>query len=1385
MPKQNTKPDWPTYLAGRLEDGRLIGVDDSVWLYRKVPMAPVAEAKSNDRALAAAAPILAAYEGLAQTTSITTNRRALSRRAYRETHLLVVNIPTLYRPTPGPLEGYLADQMSDAIVFSRILLFGVKLNSTVGSGGFKAAIDSVAETIVSGGTPMSDYDKDFREVDTVLRNAGLAPISHTERNLADAWWNHGSFPDTPALFHSDHLHIFSSAEAAGVARNLGADNCQTWPELDGTHTLTFASAQDIDLPYVDATSSNAQWLIPFIQNGAAAVSIRGAVEPSKVTREELRRQRKQYSDDLNERYQHGKMDKAELEGKLDELTQVENSYATGEGPATIVDLSVLMAFDGLIEDMNDMSTMNVRLNTMMYRQQQAWAETMICSNVRANPYRHDLPSTAVAYSGAPSLSTVGDQDGALVGFTESDRQPALLSPVAVAQEDRTPLTVVAADSGSGKLLSDSQLLPTPSGFVRMGDVRVGDRVLGRDGKPCNVTFVSNVNLNPDLYRVTLSDGQTIDADFDHQWVVSDSVSRARSGKQELRDRSGCWSKLADVSAELTFIASSHDAGDLRTPEEIWDLIRCVDGLPWTAPAGIRAIFRLLETPVSFRETAANVNRMNRVLDKIDPVLVFPTKAFLEANIRQWRETGPSNRARWGTKLDSRVGAGTRLLDRLATGSLPDTVTAAEAIRLFTEEGAPMARNYAGVLAQVARKAEVIGVADRRTVRVPLPDEQTTKKLAVYSVPEALTSLAARVLFIAGEQPSLGVQERIVTTGEMLAEGLVGTRGEKNFAIRMSEPLDLPEATLPVPPYTMGAWLGDGSTGSGGFTGIDPEIIDEIRSDGFTVTSSTREDKTQYIRGLVPGLRSAGVLGFKHIPMLYLRASMAQRVAVLQGIMDTDGTIDEKGSCELSFTNERLATDSLELVRSLGIKASMSSSEAAHTLRDDAGNQTKVVTGTRYRVHFTTARHVFRLPRKRERVLAVVGKTQDQLYVESIVKIPAEPGRCIQVDSPDSTYLAAGFVPTHNTVMMLWLADQFARMGRPVIIVDPKTGSDLSPAVKASGGQVSSLDDLMSSDGVLDPLRFAITTNDGIEMASSMLLSVNPFGDHKLHYEVPLMTALNYGVQNGATCIGQALVLAAQAGHAPAEMVNAVINLANASPQFRAMVGFSPTTEALRVHDGITYIKVGRSSLNLPTPGTNPEQMDISQRVSLALVRMMLFGSATALTNRDGVIMQDEAWTILGSGAKEVERLGRLARSQRVLPILFSQDISGAVNAKLAGYISRGFVGPISDPVEARAAMELFGIEATDERLARLTASATMDSFGRDEFAAPNWNSMKALRDPRSKEVLRGSVWLYSDLSGRVIPVECTIPPGFLKLASTNAADLDAREKALHDLVHTG
>ncbi|HUX70463.1 MAG TPA: ATPase, T2SS/T4P/T4SS family, partial [Cellulomonadaceae bacterium] len=88
------------------------------------------------------------------------------------------------------------------------------------------------------------------------------------------------------------------------------------------------------------------------------------------------------------------------------------------------------------------------------------------------------------------------------------------------------LVLVTGPTGSGKALALSTRVPTPAGWTTMGEIQVGDSVLGRDGRPCTVTALSPVSTTPDLYRVTFSDGQTVEADADHQWLVSTHHNRS-------------------------------------------------------------------------------------------------------------------------------------------------------------------------------------------------------------------------------------------------------------------------------------------------------------------------------------------------------------------------------------------------------------------------------------------------------------------------------------------------------------------------------------------------------------------------------------------------------------------------------------------------------------------------------------------------------------------------------------------------------------------------------------------------------------------------------------------------------------------------------------------
>ena len=246
-----------------------------------------------------------------------------------------------------------------------------------------------------------------------------------------------------------------------------------------------------------------------------------------------------------------------------------------------------------------------------------------------------------------------------------------------------------------------------------------------------------------------------------------------------------------------------------------------------------------------------------------------------------------------------------------------------------------------------------------------------------------------------------------TTAE-IRETLISGRSSRalNHAIPTTAPLELPEADLPIDPYTLGAWLGDGTSCDGAICTEDPEVLANLDYE----TRWRPSTKNVYgVLGLKADLRSAELLDNKHIPPTYLRSSFKQRLALLQGLMDTDGTAGRRGDCEFSITNEALARGVHELILTLGIKCTFREAEAR--LNGEYVSQ-------RYRLHFKTDIPVFRLERKLHRLPKNLATPRSLYrYITSVEPIPPVPMRCIEVDSPDHTYLAGeAFIPTHNTML---------------------------------------------------------------------------------------------------------------------------------------------------------------------------------------------------------------------------------------------------------------------------------------------------------------------------------------------------------------------------------
>ena len=165
------------------------------------------------------------------------------------------------------------------------------------------------------------------------------------------------------------------------------------------------------------------------------------------------------------------------------------------------------------------------------------------------------------------------------------------------------------------------------------------------------------------------------------------------------------------------------------------------------------------------------------------------------------------------------------------------------------------------------------------------------------------------------------------------------------------------------------------------------------------------------------LRTHGLLGSKHIPTAYLRASERQRRDLLAGLLDTDGTVTSNGNVQFTSTSRQLADDAYELIVSLGYRCSITE----RTVRGRTAESSIAFT-----LNFSTHDQVFRLQRKqmahKERTRHQSQARRISRFIVSVEPTASVPVRCIEVDNESHMYLAGrSMIPTHNSTLGLDIA----------------------------------------------------------------------------------------------------------------------------------------------------------------------------------------------------------------------------------------------------------------------------------------------------------------------------------------------------------------------------
>lgn len=259
--------------------------------------------------------------------------------------------------------------------------------------------------------------------------------------------------------------------------------------------------------------------------------------------------------------------------------------------------------------------------------------------------------------------------------------------------------------------------------------------------------------------------------------------------------------------------------------------------------------------------------------------------------------------------------------------------------------------------------------------------------------------------------------KVKSTAALLDAGIHLSDGRSRWKIPVTCPVQFAPIDLPIDPYALGVWLGNGAVESASVTNHAADVdVHQLVSDRVGATPLRFHKKVKSATFTVGRkgsfrrlLRSHNLLFNKHIPAQYLVASEVQRRELLAGLLDTDGYAGQNGPIEFTSTSESLAKSVLSLVRSLGYKAFFKTKAATLYGKD---------CGIAYRVFFTAHDQVFYSQRKDSQHTRGT-KSSRWRYIKEIERVESVPVKCISVDSPDQSYLAGqSFTVTHNTTQLI-------------------------------------------------------------------------------------------------------------------------------------------------------------------------------------------------------------------------------------------------------------------------------------------------------------------------------------------------------------------------------
>lgn len=461
------------------KNGLIRGVDGSVWLYAVLDFTTnLLDGATGAEREGACLSLLSFFRSLSDLVPPAALKfRELMKASYREFHFLSLALPQAFSPTPDFLDlaSWQSEAYGERAVLKKLVLAGVKLNpgriKEKGLLGGAASFLNRASFFLANGSDLFEaFKEDALLIASIMEQSGMRPLpflSLRQRRevvkLMTCWWMPSGSAVAPAVALFDHVHLFHDAPSALKAQRLFSRgvSCSKWGR--GQYAASLSVVDSTEFDGQSPLDPENLWIARFLRahfpegGPGMAVSVRGQVEPPSVTGAQIRKNLSALNDEERRREKKDIDSTGVQEEMARNLSYGRTLYSSSSLPPSLVNVSASLFASGHPKDclplLNSLSPLSFANFSTAKEQVLDFQSMQPASPVRFRPFELHWSSSVLAGSGISSLAYGGDGKGALLGFSESDRQPVFLDSAAVQDKSLRVYTVILGSTGSGKTMA--------------------------------------------------------------------------------------------------------------------------------------------------------------------------------------------------------------------------------------------------------------------------------------------------------------------------------------------------------------------------------------------------------------------------------------------------------------------------------------------------------------------------------------------------------------------------------------------------------------------------------------------------------------------------------------------------------------------------------------------------------------------------------------------------------------------------------------------------------------------------------------------------------------------------------------------------------------------